>query len=47
MLLQDPETMEKARLTAALASEISLADDPVFQQAYMDGMFFESDSDKE
>ena len=40
-LLCNPENMQEAAKTAALAKEISLSADPVFQEAYMDAMFFE------
>lgn len=39
-LLCDPERMKEAVETAALAEEIDLSTDPVFQEAYMDAMFF-------
>lgn len=43
-LLCDPERMKEAVYTAALAEEIDLSSDAVFQEAYMDAMFFgESD----
>lgn len=40
-LLYSPDRMQEAVRTAALAEEISLSSDPVFQEAYMDAMFFE------
>ena len=39
-LLCDPERMKEAVDTAALAEEIDLSSDAVFQEAYMDAMFF-------
>ena len=39
-LLCDPERMKEALDTAALAEEIDLSSDAVFQEAYMDAMFF-------
>lgn len=40
-LLYSPDRMQEAARTASLAEEISLSSDPVFQEAYMDAMFFE------
>ena len=39
-LLCGPERMKEAVETTALAEEIDLSTDPVFQEAYMDAMFF-------
>ena len=39
-LLCAPERMKEAVETATLAEEIDLSSDPVFQEAYMDAMFF-------
>lgn len=42
-LLIHPERMTEAQETAKLAKEVSLSADPVFQEAYMDAMFFEEE----
>ena len=39
-LLCDPDRMKEAVDTAALAEEIDLSSDAVFQEAYMDAMFY-------
>lgn len=42
-LLIHPELMKEAKEATELAEEIGLSADPVFQEAYMDAMFFEAE----
>lgn len=43
LLAEHPELMETAETAASLAEEVSLADDPFFQAAYMEHMTFDTE----
>lgn len=43
LLAEHPERMETAETAVSLAKEVSLADDPFFQNAYMEYMTFDTE----